>query len=91
MQDRNVFAIHGHMAIVTRYHKSASQYDQPEIVPRFLAWRVGQPMAMYLAYARPLQESFAGANTSIHRKHRGGSGVGSRQTNRDMTPGTSNS
>ena len=60
MQDRNVFAVHGHMAVVTRYHKSASQYDQPKVVPRFLAWRVGQLMAVYLAYARPLQELLAG-------------------------------
>jgi superfamily II DNA/RNA helicase len=60
MQDRNIFAIHGHMAVVTRYHKSASQYDQPKVVPRFLAWRVGQLMAVYLAYARPLQELLAG-------------------------------
>jgi hypothetical protein len=41
MQDRNIFAIYRHMAVVTRYHKSASQYDQPKVVPRFLAWRVG--------------------------------------------------
>jgi hypothetical protein len=60
MQDRNVFAIHGHMTVVTRYHKSASQYDQPKVVPRFLAWRVGQLMAVYLAYARPLEELLAG-------------------------------
>ena len=60
MQDRNVFAVHGHMAVVTRYHKSASQYDQPKVVPRFLAWRVGQLMAVYLACARPLQELLAG-------------------------------
>jgi hypothetical protein len=60
MQDRNIFAIHGHMAVVTRYHKSASQYDQPKVVPRFLAWRVGQLIAVYLAYARPLQELLAG-------------------------------
>jgi superfamily II DNA or RNA helicase len=61
MQDRNVFAIHGHMAVVTRYHKSASQYDQPKVVPRFLAWRVGQLMSVYLAYARPLQDLLDGA------------------------------
>lgn len=61
MQDRNVFAIHGHMAVVTRYHKGASQFDQPKVVPRFLAWRVGQLLAIYLAYAQPLQELLAGA------------------------------
>jgi superfamily II DNA or RNA helicase len=61
MQDRNVFAIHGHLAVVTRYHKSASQFDQPKVVPRFLAWRVGQLLAVYLAYAQPLGELLADA------------------------------
>ena len=35
-QDRNVFAIQGHMVIVTRYHKSQSQFDKPKVIPRFL-------------------------------------------------------
>ena len=60
MQDRNIFAIHGHMAVVTRYHKSASQYGQPKVVPRSLACRVGQLMAVYLAYASLLQALLAG-------------------------------
>lgn len=31
-----MFVIQGQMAVVTRYHKSASQYDKPKVVPRFL-------------------------------------------------------
>ena len=61
MQDRNVFAIHGHLAVVTRYHKSASQFNQPKVVPRFLARRVGQLLAVYLAYAQLLGELLADA------------------------------
>ena len=56
LQDRNIFAIHGHIAIVTRYHKSQSQYDKPKVIPRFLPWRVGQLLAVYLAYVQPFQE-----------------------------------
>lgn len=44
MQDRNVFVMHGHIVVVTRYHKSQSQFD------RFLPWRVGQLLAVYLAH-----------------------------------------
>ena len=56
MQDRNVFIIQGHMVIVTRYHKSQSQFDKPKVIPRFLPWRVGQLLAVYLAYVQPLQQ-----------------------------------
>jgi superfamily II DNA helicase RecQ len=55
-QDRNVFAIQGHMVIVTRYHKSQSQFDKPKVIPRFLPWRVGQLLAIYLAYVQPFQQ-----------------------------------
>jgi superfamily II DNA helicase RecQ len=55
-QDRNVFAIQGHMVIVTRYHKSQSQFDKPKVVPRFLPWKVGQLLAIYLAYVQPFQQ-----------------------------------
>jgi hypothetical protein len=58
-QDRNVFAIQGHMVIVTRYHKSQSQFDKPKVVPRFLPWRVGQLLAVYLAYVQPFQQYLA--------------------------------
>ena len=59
MQDRNVFVIQGHMVIVTRYHKSQSQFDKPKVIPRFLPWKVGQLLAVYLAYVQPLQQYLA--------------------------------
>ncbi|TLD04190.1 hypothetical protein E2P81_ATG10544, partial [Venturia nashicola] len=55
-QDRNIFAIQGHMVVVTRYHKSQSQFDKPKVIPRFLPWRVGQLLAVYLAYVQPFQQ-----------------------------------
>ena len=55
-QDRNIFAIQGHMVVVTRYHKSQSQFDKPKVIPRFLPWRVGQLLAIYLAYVQPFQQ-----------------------------------
>jgi hypothetical protein len=36
MQDRNVFVIHGQLVVVTRYHKSQSQFDKPKVIPQFL-------------------------------------------------------
>ena len=42
--------------IVTRYHKSQSQFDKPKVIPRFLPWKVGQLLAVYLAYVQPLQQ-----------------------------------
>lgn len=56
LQDRNIFAVDGRLVVITRYHKSQSQFDKPKIVPRFLPWRVGQLMAVYLAYVRPFRE-----------------------------------
>lgn len=56
MQARNVYIIHGQVAVVTRYHKSQSQQDKPKIVPRFLPHRVAQLLVVYLAYVQPLQE-----------------------------------
>ena len=56
MQDRNIFAIMGHMAVVVRYHKSQSQYGKPKVVPRFLPSRVGQLLAVYLSYVQPFRE-----------------------------------
>jgi hypothetical protein len=35
-QDRNVFAIQGHIVFITCYHKSQSQFDKPKVIPRFL-------------------------------------------------------
>lgn len=56
LQDRNIFVMHGQMVFVTRYHKSQSQIDKPKVIPRFLPWRVGQVLAVYLAYLQPVQE-----------------------------------
>ena len=56
LQDRNIFVMHGQMVFVTRYHKSQSQMDKPKVIPRFLPWRVGQVLAVYLAYVQPVQE-----------------------------------
>jgi hypothetical protein len=56
LQDRNVFAMAGQMVIVTRYHKSQSQFDKPKVIPRFLPWRVGQLLAVYLVYVQPLEQ-----------------------------------
>ncbi|TKA72808.1 hypothetical protein B0A55_09533 [Friedmanniomyces simplex] len=55
LQDRNVFVIQGQMVVVTRYHKSQSQFYKPKVILRFLLWKVGQLLAMYLAYVQPLQ------------------------------------
>jgi hypothetical protein len=56
LQDRNIFVLDGQVMVVTRYHKTQSQWDVPKAVPRFLPWRVGQLMCVYLTYAQPLME-----------------------------------
>jgi superfamily II DNA helicase RecQ len=56
LQDRNIFVMDGQVVMVTRYHKSQSQWDKPKVVPRFLPWRVGQLVAVYLAYLQPFRE-----------------------------------
>ncbi|KAG6104419.1 hypothetical protein E4U31_002015 [Claviceps sp. LM219 group G6] len=39
---------------VTFYNKTDSQWDSPKIIPRFLPWRVGQLLSLYLVYIQPL-------------------------------------
>ena len=56
LQDRNIFALDGTIMTVCRYYKTQSQWDVPKAVPRFLPWRVGQLMAVYLAYVQPFVE-----------------------------------
>jgi len=56
LQDRNMFVADGQVMTVVRYHKSQSQWDKPKVVPRFLPWKLGQIMAVYLAYLQPFQE-----------------------------------
>ena len=53
---RNVFVLDGRVMTVTSYHKSQSQLDKPKIVPRFLPWRLGQVMVIYLLYVRTFAE-----------------------------------
>ena len=36
LQERNIFAIDGQMAFVTRYHKSQALFGRPKVIPRFL-------------------------------------------------------
>jgi superfamily II DNA helicase RecQ len=55
LQDRNLYVINGQVAVVTRYHKTQSQWDKPKVVARFLPKAVGQLVAAYLLYARPLR------------------------------------
>ena len=60
-QDRNVFVLDGIVMMVSRYYKSQSQWDVPKAVPSFLPWRVGQLMAVYLAYVQPFVERLSAA------------------------------
>jgi hypothetical protein len=46
----------GRVMTVVRYHKSQSQWDKPKVVPRFLPWRLGQVIVIYLAYVQPFYE-----------------------------------
>jgi hypothetical protein len=56
LQDRNIFVLDGLVMSVTRYHKTQSQWDVPKAVPRFMPWRVGQLVTVYLTYVQPLME-----------------------------------
>ncbi|KAF2179190.1 hypothetical protein K469DRAFT_597110, partial [Zopfia rhizophila CBS 207.26] len=56
LQDRNILVVDGRVMTVVRYYKSQSQWDKPKVIPRFLPWRRGQVMAIYLAYLQPFQE-----------------------------------
>jgi len=58
-QDRNVFVIDGQVVLVTRYHKSQALFDKPKVIPRFLPWRVGQLVSVYLAYVQGFREQLA--------------------------------
>src|SRR5439155_12527113 len=56
LQDRNIYITDGRVVMITRYHKSQSQFDMPKVISRFLPWRVGQLMVVYLGYVRPFVE-----------------------------------
>jgi hypothetical protein len=55
LQDRNLYVIDGQVAVITRYHKTQSQWDKPKVVVRFLPEAVEQLVTAYLLYVRPLQ------------------------------------
>jgi len=59
LQDRNIFVMDGQVVFVTRYHKSQSLFDAPKVIPRFLPGKVGQLVALYLAYVLPFRERLA--------------------------------
>jgi hypothetical protein len=55
LQDRNLYVIDGQVALVTRYHKTQSQWDKPKVIVRFLTKEIGQLTTAYLLYVRPLR------------------------------------
>jgi superfamily II DNA or RNA helicase len=56
LQARNIYVVDGRVIFVTRYHKSQALFGEPKVIPRFLPWRLGQAMAVYLAYVQPFME-----------------------------------
>ncbi|KAG6038783.1 hypothetical protein E4U39_008020, partial [Claviceps sp. Clav50 group G5] len=54
VRPRNIFLLDGYVMTVTFYNKTDSQCDSPKIIPRFLPWRVGQLLSLYLVYIQPL-------------------------------------
>jgi hypothetical protein len=56
VRDRNVFLLDGCVMTVTFYNKTEAEWDIPKVVPRFLPWRVGQLLSLYLVYVQPLAE-----------------------------------
>ncbi|KAG6054774.1 hypothetical protein E4U32_006692 [Claviceps aff. humidiphila group G2b] len=53
VRPRNIFLLDGYVMTVTFYNKTDSQWDSPKIIPRFLPWRVGQLLSLYLVYIQP--------------------------------------
>ena len=41
---------------VTRYHKSQALFGRPKVIPRFLPWRVGQLVAVFLTHVKEFKE-----------------------------------
>ena len=56
LQDRNIYMLDGQVMVVTRYHKSQALFGAPKVIPRFLPWKVGQLMVVYLTYVQPFRE-----------------------------------
>jgi superfamily II DNA helicase RecQ len=57
LQERNLYAIHGRIGYVTRYHKSQALFGEAKVIPRFLPWRIGQIFAVNLACVQPFAET----------------------------------
>ena len=56
LQERNIFVIDGQVMFVTRYHKSQALFGRPKVIPRFLPWRVGQLLAVFLMHVQEFKE-----------------------------------
>jgi superfamily II DNA helicase RecQ len=56
VRDRNIFLLDGYVMSVTFYNKTQAEWDVPKVIPRFLPWRVGQLLSLYLVYVQPLAE-----------------------------------
>jgi hypothetical protein len=67
-RDRNGFVIDGEFVLVTQYHKSLFHFDSPKVIPRFLPERIGQLMAMYMVYARPLTDRWEADQWALYDK-----------------------
>jgi hypothetical protein len=55
LQDRKLYVIDGQVALVTRYHKTQSQWDKLKVIVHFLPEAIGQLTTAYLLYVRPLR------------------------------------
>jgi hypothetical protein len=69
-QDRNIFVLDGLVMSVTWCHKTLSQWDVPKAVPRFMPWRVGQLVTVYLDYVQPLMDCTSQRSTEGAWKQR---------------------
>jgi hypothetical protein len=56
LRERNIYIIGGRVVYVTRYHKSQALFGEAKVIPRFLPWRAGQIVAIFLAYVQPFEE-----------------------------------
>jgi hypothetical protein len=75
-QDRNIFVLDGLVMSVTWCHKTLSQWDVPKAVPRFMPWRVGQLVTVYLNYVQPLMDCTSQCSTEGAWKQRKWDGNG---------------
>ncbi|KAL3596012.1 hypothetical protein FPOAC2_10382 [Fusarium poae] len=55
-RSRDVFVVDGEVVIITPKYLSPAEFDSRDVMARFLPDRVGQLIAMYMAYIRPLKD-----------------------------------